>query len=221
MRFIFTVVYFAILTLNCLSGQNLGIETQTHEAKLHIYNPLADSSIFYTDFEDQDLSAFTISGGGGWEIALNQGFTGHGLESTDVENEDSTVLQLLVQVPVLKEGVIRFYMKLDTEDNEDFASFSIDGSEKISLSGFTAWKFYEYVVSTGTHTLEWKYKKDDNPNEGGNDIVWIDNISASFIKNYSLKIQDGTQADGKVLVSDPYGNASWEQLQANSTIARF
>jgi hypothetical protein len=74
------------------------------------------------------------------------------------------------------EATISFEYLVSSESNWDYFRFTIDGETIISKeSGEVAWTSFSKTLSPGTHTLVWKYIKDDRITIG-NDYVEIKNI---------------------------------------------
>ena len=69
-----------------------------------------------------------------------------------------------------------FAYKVDSESGYDFLMFSVDGAQVESWSGDTGWTNYSFPLSSGTHTLQWTYSKDQSVSNG-QDAAWIDNLN--------------------------------------------
>lgn len=73
-------------------------------------------------------------------------------------------------------GTISFDLKVSSEASFDKAFFYVDGVQKQVLSGEKAWATYSFAVAgAGTHTLEWRYKKDGSVSKGS-DCCWLKNV---------------------------------------------
>jgi len=70
---------------------------------------------------------------------------------------------------------VSFYWKVSSESGYDFLKFYIDGSLQDSIDGFEDWQQMTYTLSTDSHTLEWRYVKDESANSG-NDCGWVDQV---------------------------------------------
>jgi hypothetical protein len=73
-------------------------------------------------------------------------------------------------------GEIRFWCKVSCEPNWDFLSFLIDDQSKGEWSGEQDWQELVFAVPQGLRTFAWTYNKDSS-GSGGNDTVWIDDIT--------------------------------------------
>ncbi|NUN96121.1 MAG: FG-GAP repeat protein, partial [Candidatus Omnitrophica bacterium] len=63
-------------------------------------------------------------------------------------------------------GTASFYWKVSSEANHDFLTFLVDGFPVEQLSGSTDWAFFSTQVSSGPHSLEWRYEKDGSGSSG-------------------------------------------------------
>ena len=89
-----------------------------------------------------------------------------------------------------------FAYKVDSESGYDFLIFSVDGAQVESWSGDTGWSNYSFLLSAGTHTLQWTYSKDYTVSNG-QDAAWIDNLdlpNGLFMTNPEVT-DYGTQRD--------------------------
>ena len=73
-------------------------------------------------------------------------------------------------------GTLSFWWKVSSETNNDYASFSVDGSEQSRISGTVNWQQRTYYLTPGTHTLTWTYTKNATINSGS-DAAWLDQVS--------------------------------------------
>ena len=98
----------------------------------------------------------------------------HSMRSaTNLSNYDSSVMHITVNVTM--PDSISFYYKVSSEQSYDKFFFLIDGIEKFNASGETDWTRAGYPLSSGTHTLTFRYRKDVSVSRGS-DCAWIDNI---------------------------------------------
>lgn len=83
-----------------------------------------------------------------------------------------------------KAGNLSFYLKVDSEQGFDYASFSINGVKKVlrassgtkGVTGRSGWSFFSFPIPSGTHTFAWTFSKDDSY-AGGQDRAWLDGVS--------------------------------------------
>ncbi len=132
------------------------------------------------DFETGTLSKLNWVAGGAkpWTVtsttadggvyAAGSGAIGHGQTST------------LTLTDSFYAGTVAFSLRISSEPNWDYAEFLIDGVPQMEWSGEVEWTRYSYPISTGTHTLEWRYVK-DNAVTSGLDAAFIDNFTAIIV----------------------------------------
>ncbi len=124
------------------------------------------------DAVDNTTLSWTIGGNAPW---LGQTSTyyydGDAAQSGTITHDQPTWLRTTVPGP----GTLTFYWKVSSESNYDFLRFSIDGTEQIRISGSVDWQQKSYSLDSGTHTLEWRYTKDNSVNSG-NDCGWLDKV---------------------------------------------
>jgi hypothetical protein len=91
--------------------------------------------------------------------------------SGDVTDNQATWLRAIVTGP----GTLTFYWRVSSESTHDFLGFYIDGVEQTGISGFVDWQQKTYSVTSGTHTLEWRYTKDGS-GTSISDCGWLDKV---------------------------------------------
>jgi hypothetical protein len=72
-------------------------------------------------------------------------------------------------------STVSFYKMVSSEGPQDALEFYIDGDLKKSWGGLGGWSYEQFNITSGTHTLEWRYVKDES-GSGGEDGAWIDYI---------------------------------------------
>ncbi len=81
-----------------------------------------------------------------------------------------------MQTTVSGAGTASFYLRVSSESGYDFLEFYIDGSLQDQISGTVDWQQMTYTITAlGSHTLEWRYTKDEAVNDG-NDCGWVDKL---------------------------------------------
>lgn len=128
-------------------------------------------------FEDGNMSLPGVSNGSNhpWFVTDSAAFEGtYSMRSAaGLTNYDSSVM--VITVNVLAPDSVSFYHRVSSEANYDKFFFLIDGTEKFNASGETDWTRASYPLTTGTHTLTFRYAKDVSWDRGS-DCVWIDNL---------------------------------------------
>lgn len=196
-----------------LSDGKVGIGTTTPAAQLHINS---STSILSDGFEDGTLapftSGFTPGGSSVWTITSTAGKFYSGTKGAksggfNVNNSNSYMDYTTTAIGA-SGGAVSFAYSTSSENTYDYLEFYIDGGLMNKWSGATSWTTVSYPLTTGVHTLRWAYKKDGGTNSG-DDAVYVDDINVSNTVP-ALRIEDGNQANGKVMTSDASGNGTWK-----------
>jgi len=95
------------------------------------------------------------------------------------------------QTTVTGPGTLKFYWKVSSEANWDFLRFYIDGVEQERISGTVDWQQKTYGISSGSHTVKWRYTKDCSVNSG-NDCGWLDKVEFTPSGGDLITSQSGT-----------------------------
>jgi hypothetical protein len=109
---------------------------------------------------------------------------------------------------------VSFYWKVSSESGYDFLKFSIDGSLQDSIDGFEDWQQMIYTFSTDSHTLEWRYVKDESASSG-NDCGWVDQVEWGTDPQPPPFSADLSEALDTTLIFTTGGSADW--FAQNST----
>ena len=82
---------------------------------------------------------------------------------------------MIIELDVIVDGTISFYVKTLTKYKKDYLIFYLDGKVKKYWTGDTDWTFVSFDISEGYHILEWRY---DTSKSGGTDgnVCWVDDI---------------------------------------------
>lgn len=137
-----------------------------------------------TALDNTDLS-FTEGGAAPW---FGQFATTHdgvdALQSGAVDDDQTSWLQTTVEGP----GDLSFWWYVSSERDFDVLEFLIDGTVKASISGTDgAWSQRYYSLSAGSHTLQWRYRKDGSVSRGL-DAGFVDQVDWTT----SFEISNGT-----------------------------
>lgn len=139
-----------------------------------------------------------------WAICTDEPYEGnYCVKSGNIGDNAETMLSLTYEVSATDS--IAFYYKVSSESGWDKLFFYIDNQEKENWSGNVAWTRAQYVVTAGTHTFKWKYKKDSSQT-GGSDCAWIDfvilpvdrNLAVSAGSDISICTDEAAQLNGFV-----------------------
>ena len=108
------------------------------------------------------------------------GFASRG--GTEVFRASCVFRGATLSTTVTEAGTVSFQWKTSCEDSGgaydwDHAEFWVDGSAVAKLDGETAWQTVSHdIAGGGSHTLEWRYVKDDVESEG-EDCCWVADFS--------------------------------------------
>ncbi|MFC4817545.1 hypothetical protein [Flavobacterium sp. GCM10023249] len=195
---------------------NVGVGTTNPTNKFHIENIGTPISLLNQGFETNTIVPLTTSGNANWTTQTTQKYAGtYAAKSGAIGNNQNTNMSTTVTVPT-GGATLSFYLRVSSESGYDYLKFYIDGVQQTQWSGTVNWTQQTYVLTAGTRTLTWEYSKDSGT-ASGEDAAYIDAISISAAAPAAMRIVDGNQGTGKVLMSDTNGNATWQQL-TNSNI---
>ena len=130
--------------------------------------------------EAVDNTALTWTTGGSpteWfrQTAISY-YGGDAAQSGDITDGYSTWLQTTVTGP----GTLTFCWKVSSEGSSsswvgDCLRFYVNGVEQTLISGSVDWQQKSYSLTSGTHTLEWRYTK-NSYGDSGSDCGWVDKV---------------------------------------------
>lgn len=152
-----------------LDIQPLGDESplQTYESydPFNVFVFLSPYPVGYTDVDGADS---------GWTAGNDQAFRGGtSFTNRNIDDGQTAAVQF---VDEFAGGAIKFWYKVDSQENQDEFFFTIDGQIELTASGDTGWTLFETTMTPGPHTLEWRYTKDASLSEGA-DAAWIDDLA--------------------------------------------
>ena len=130
-------------------------------------------------FETGDFTFAPWDEASAWVIDQSRVHNGtYSAASAKISDNETSSLKITVDVPF--DDVVGFYYSTSTELANtilgDFLHFNMDGTRMGRWAGENAeWKYVEFPITAGTHTLEWLYVKDASASVG-EDRVWVDDI---------------------------------------------
>lgn len=90
-------------------------------------------------------------------------------QSPTISDNEETVMQATLMNS--EAGILSFEYNVSSEEGYDYFTMSIDGFTEISsVSGESGWVSFSKVVDTGSHTVVWKYVKDQTRSEGRDNV---------------------------------------------------
>ena len=128
------------------------------------------------NFETGDFTAhdWKIEGRGVWVIDSIKPHEGkYCIKTYGVSNNQYAKLKL--QIDVVDDGPLTFYVKTSTEEGYDLLEFYVNSFLIQKWSGEEDWMQYTHDMTKGTYALEWRYRKDSSGSEG-EDCVYLDDI---------------------------------------------
>lgn len=136
-------------------------------------NPMVET------FESGDFSFVKWDTASDWVIDNSRAHQGvYSAASADISDNAKSTLSIEIDVPM--DDRVGFYLMTSSEMiNEkmgDFLEFYIDENRVGRWAGIDDdWRYAEFPVEAGHHTLAWIYKKDASEYKGA-DKVWLDDI---------------------------------------------
>ncbi|WP_035602764.1 hypothetical protein [Haloferula sp. BvORR071] len=123
------------------------------------------------------------STGGGWVIQSKDSYDNtDAAASQPLADDASTTIQTTITGP----GELSFQWRVDSEEDADFLSVSVDGGEPVeSISGDTGWQQVIVNLPPGEHAVTWTYAKDGSFADG-EDRGWLDEVR--FVADDDLEL---------------------------------
>ena len=163
-----------------INSGSSGTDTELSQFAIAGGSPAGDFAlVFEDDFEDGDISDWTMSGDAGWTVDAtwvpSSGGGSFAAHNLDIGNSDDARMGRTVTMP--EAGFIYADIHISTESGDDYLEFYVDGSRVGSrYSGTVGWERVAWAIPAGTHTIRFDYDKDGS-NSSGDDTVWIDNVA--------------------------------------------
>ena len=162
------------------------------------------------DFSANDWKIETNSNGKGtWVIDSLNAYEGkYCVKSDKVSNNQYAKLK--VQIEVLEDGPLSFYVRTSSEGGYDFLEFYINSLIDQKWSGVRDyWEGYTKKMKKGVYALEWRYKKDSSGSEG-EDRAYLDDISFPPVSVVTmLKAVEGL----KYSIQDENLTLTWNEVE--------
>ena len=193
-----------LLLLAFLSSSIYGQQTQ-----LWLEGEVSGETILEDGFEDMTLTPFTSSGNMPWTV--NQDDASEGLFSA-ISGESTLLagssIHLNVDIPPSTLAVLTFDAKSNVSGS--FNRLLIDDVELFSFDPIGHWESFEVELTPGNHDIEWRH------GAIGSARLRLDNVRIVTEAHGIVRIQDGNEGEGKILVSDTFGNARWQDTKTEN-----
>ncbi|MGJ8685360.1 MAG: tail fiber domain-containing protein [Nonlabens sp.] len=199
----------------------VGIGTNNPDTYLHVVGANTTASeYFYEDFEsgsndtnlDNAVYDYSASDKNPKYSTLQNSSTGlNDRTAAAIKAGGNEVSFFETTINFSVDGTLTFDYYVQIATNSSF-NFYIDPSTNptaVFTSPTTSgWNTLTENITAGVHTFRWEQIRPTN-NGGNGNTVFIDAINAQSPPSPVLTLEDGTQANGKILISDATGNASW------------
>ena len=129
-------------------------------------------------FETGDFSLFDwqIDPTYPWSITTTAPYEGTYCMKSGGAGVANVMSNMSVAVEIPADGLMSFFGKISCENNWDYGYFYIDGQQRGSYTGASAWGEKTFDITAGTHTFMWQYTKDGSVNSN-DDCFYVDYIS--------------------------------------------
>ncbi len=160
------------------------LTTSENPVSLPVNRDLSIRAVFRSrsmsdDFETGDAGRlpWLFSGQAPWYVAAGDAAGGnYALRSGQIGHSQMSVATLTDQ---FRAGLSSFAYRVSSEAGWDFLEFRVDGQLVQRWSGEVPWSTFEFTMTAGEHTLEWRYIKDP-ANSQGLDAAFLDNLALSL-----------------------------------------
>ncbi len=148
----------------------------------------SNSSISLATALDNTSLSFTTGGSASWFGQTGQKHDGvDAARSGAIDHGQTTWMETTVSGP----GTISFWWYVscegsNTATNWDYLAVLVDGVEKSRICGTgNSWTRKSYSLSSGSHTIRWKYRKDGSVSSG-TDAGFVDQVTWTPTTRYTV-----------------------------------
>ncbi|MBQ6729801.1 MAG: choice-of-anchor J domain-containing protein [Bacteroidales bacterium] len=129
-------------------------------------------------FETGDFSLFDwqVDATYPWTITTTDPYEGTYCMKSGGAGVANVVSNMSVTVNIPSDGLMSFFGKISCESSWDYGYFYIDGVQKGSYTGASAWSEKIFDITAGDHTFMWQYTKDGSVNSN-DDCFYVDYIT--------------------------------------------
>ncbi len=145
---------------------------------------------------------------GNWVIDSVNAYEGKYCAKSDMVNHNQYA-KLKIQLEVLAEGPLEFYVKTSCEESYDLLEFYINSLLEQKWSGEKDWMHYSKKMKKGVYALEWRFRRDSS-GEAGDNLAYIDNICFPPVSVVKML---GAVSDLKYSVKDEQITLMWNAVE--------
>lgn len=127
------------------------------------------------DFEDADISDWTVAGGKAWTTTSQAHSGSYALSSGELVPGDSSFIEKVITVPQ-GGGILSGWAALTGGGGALWASIYCDGNWLADLYEPTDWTYMEAAVPEGDHTIQIMYYFDEFGTDSSADSVSVDDL---------------------------------------------
>ena len=140
-----------------------------------------------------------------WTIIDSQAVEGTHCMRSAIYMGHGQTSEVAININVTVADSVSFLYRVSSEQSYDKFRFLVDNQELLTASGEVEWSRAAYAVSTGSHTLTFRYTKDGSVSNGS-DCAWIDNIVIPAPRNSANFSQvDICEGDIRIIGTDTIG----------------
>jgi len=92
--------------------------------------------------------------------------------STSLSDSEESCMQTIVDID--SSETLKFYWKVSCQEDSDYLEFYIDDTRQDRITGDVDWTQKSYTVSSGIHTLKWRYISGGG--DSGDNCGWVDYV---------------------------------------------
>lgn len=188
---------------------------------LHVEGEVTTNTLFNESFEGT-MGSFTTAPDSdyGWFSTNSESYVGSNSAFTSLPSGGgSNTLESTIVIPSGSTGFLSFYYKV-IANNNSWINASVNDPNNtlnpIALNTNGSWHQYSRILPEGSNILEITLSENYQYSGGS---MYVDAVNVDVVSNYAVKITDGNEGIGKVLMSDASGNATW--LDLNEAIDNY
>ncbi len=145
------------------------------------FHALFRPQLYSDDFESGKLTAlpWTSNNNTPWFVTNQTAARGtYAARSGFIGNSQSSSLMLTAN---FRGGLGSFDYKVSCEDGWSFFYFIVDGVTQQQWTGNIGWVNYQFSLTPGIHTLEWRYSKGPMTRNPGLDAAFVDDVMLPLV----------------------------------------